>query len=107
MSPALATRAAPYLTIFGASGKIDPLVADAVVLAALPGATRTVVNAFLAARQGPRPDTAALARMAGPVKDFVSADPNDHVRAEIIATLAKRRIRAEVVLKIMEGAPTP
>jgi general secretion pathway protein K len=106
-SPALAARALPYLTIFGAGGKIDPLVADPIVLAALPGATRAVVNAFLVARNGPRPDAATLARMAGPVKDFVSADPNDHLRAEIVATLAKRRIRAEVVLKLTESAPAP
>jgi general secretion pathway protein K len=107
MSPALATRALPYLTLFGGGGKIDPLAADPLVLAALPGATPAVIKGFLSARNGPRPDTATLTRLAGPVKDFVSADPNDHVRAEIVATLANRAIRAEVVLKINESAPAP
>ena len=106
MTPALAARALPYLTIFGAA-KIDPLVADPVVLSALPGATRALVNGFVVARNGPRPDAAALARMAGPLKEFFAIDANDHVRAEIVATLANRRIRAEVVLKISGSSGSP
>jgi general secretion pathway protein K len=106
MSPALAERALRFVTIFG-GGKIDPLVADPLVLAALPGVTPEIANGFMAARSGPPPDSAALARMAGPVKDFIGADPNDYVRAEIVASVGNRRIHAQVVLKIAESEPAP
>lgn len=106
VSPELARRAAAYVTIFGL-GKIDPLIADPLLLAALPGATPQVVKALLAARRGPRPDSAALARIAGPVGSFVGADPTDYVRADIVASLDNRRLHAEVVLKIADREPTP
>ena len=106
MSPDLAQHALGLVTIFG-SGKVDPFVADPVVLAALPGASVAVVNSLLAARVGSRPDAAALARMAGPAKTFVSTDPNDNLRAEISATVGAWHVRAEVVLKINDGMLTP
>jgi general secretion pathway protein K len=106
VSPELARRAADYVTIFGV-GKIDPLVADPLLLAALPGATPQIVNALLAARRGPRPDSGALARIAGPAGNFVGADPTDYVRAVIVASLDRRRLRAEVVLKIADKGPAP
>ena len=106
MTPALAARALPFVTIFGGA-KIDPLVADPVVLAALPGATPASVKGLLAARRGPPPDPEALSQMAGPAKDFVAADPSDYVRAEIVATLKNRRVRAEVVIKINEKGAQP
>ena len=45
MTRDLANRAGPYVTVFGAD-MIDPLVADPVVLAALPGATPSLVGAL-------------------------------------------------------------
>jgi hypothetical protein len=44
--------------------------------------------------------------MAGPVKDLVGVDPSDYVRAEIVATLKDRLLRAEVVLKITDTSPS-
>jgi len=107
MSSAFAERALHYVTVFSGVGKIDPLVADPLVLAALPGMTSSVANIFLSARNRPRPDAAALARMAGPVKDYVGAESNDKLRAEIVASVNARRVRAEVVLKINEGGLAP
>ena len=106
VSPELARRAVDYVTIFG-GGKVDPLIADPVVLAALPGATPQIVNKLLAARRGPRPDAETLARIAGPLAAFVGADASDYVRAEIVASLDHRRLRAEVVLKIADSGPSP
>jgi general secretion pathway protein K len=106
MSPALAKQALGFVTIFG-SGKIDPFVAEPVVLAALPGMSAAVVNGLVAARVGSRPDAAALARIAGAAKEFVSAAPNDNLRAEIFATVGMRRVRAEVVLKIDDSVSSP
>jgi general secretion pathway protein K len=106
MSPALVERALRYVTIFGAA-KIDPLAADPVVLAALPGVTPAVAKSLQAAQNGPRPDSATLAAMAGPVKDSVGTDPNDYVRAEIVTTVSGRRVRAEVVLKVTENEAAP
>jgi general secretion pathway protein K len=106
MTAALAERALPFITIFGGA-KIDPLVADTTVLAALPGATQNSVKQFLAARRGPPLDNDALSEMAGPAKDFVAVDPSDYTRAEIVAISKSRRVRAEVVLKINEKAAAP
>ena len=106
MSPDLAARALPFVTIFGGS-KIDPLIADPIVLAALPGMTRQIVNNLLKARNGPPPDAGALQQMAGPARDFVSIDPSDYVRAVIVASLNTRRLRAEVVLKLTDSATSP
>ncbi len=107
MTPDLMQRALPYLTIFGSGEKIDLLAADATVLAALPGATPALVSGLLAAQNGPAPDTEALSALAGPLKDYLAASSGDYVRAEIVATLADRRVAGEVVLKISEGAPEP
>jgi general secretion pathway protein K len=106
VSPELARRAVDYMTIFGVA-RIDPLIADPLVLAALPGVTPQIVKNLLAARRGPRPDSATLARIAGPVGAFIGADPSDTVRAEIVASLDQRRLRAEVVLKIADSGPAP
>lgn len=106
MTPDLVARALPFVTIFGAA-KIDPLIADPVVLGALPGATRAIVSSFLKARNGPPPDAGALQQMAGPAKDFVGLDPSDFVRAEIVANLEGRRLRAEVVIKLKDNGDTP
>ncbi len=106
MSADLAARALRFVTIYGGA-KIDPLIADPVVLAALPGMTSAIAKGLLKARDGPPPDAGALQQMAGPAKDFVSLDPSDFVRAEIVASLDGRRLRAEVVLKLTEGAAAP
>jgi general secretion pathway protein K len=106
MTSALTARALPFVTVFGAA-KIDPFIADPVVLAALPGMTPQLASSFAKARNGPRPNAGALAQMAGPVKDLVGVDPSDYVRAEIVATLKDRRLRAEVVLKITDTSPSP
>ena len=107
MSPALAEQALRFVTIFGGAGKIDPLVADPLVLAALPGATPAILKTLAAARNGRAPDTATLSRIAGPVKDFVSLDPNNNIRAEIVVTVGARRVRAEIVLKVTDSSPAP
>jgi len=106
MTPALTARALPFVTVFGAA-KIDPLIAEPAVLAALPGMTPKLAGSFMQARNGPRLDAAALLQLAGPVKDFVSVDPSDYVRAEVVASLNGRFLRAQVVLKLTESAPAP
>ena len=107
MAPDLLKRALPHLTIFGAGDRIDPLAADPVVLAALPGATPAAVNALLAAQNGPAPDASALVAIAGALRNSIDASPSDYVRAEIVATLTDRRVAAEIVLKITESGPAP
>jgi general secretion pathway protein K len=107
MTPELLKRALPHLTIFGAGDHIDPLAADPIVLAALPGATASVVNALLAAQNRPAPDAASLSAMAGPLKDLVDASASDVVRARIVARLNDRRVSAEMVMKLTESEPSP
>jgi general secretion pathway protein K len=107
MSPALVSRALPFVTIFGTGGKIDPLIADPLVLAALPGATPAMIKGFLSARRGPPPDAATLARMAGAAKDYVAVNASAYVRAAVVATVKDRTIRAEVLMKIVESGDEP
>jgi general secretion pathway protein K len=100
-SPTLVARATPYLTIFNGSSKINPLIADPITLSALPGATTKIVKDLTAlASAGNLPNSSALAALAGPVKDFVSADPAEKVRATIVVTSPRRRTSAEVVIGV-------
>ncbi len=107
MEPALLARALPLLTVHNGTAKVDPLVADAAVLAALPGMTAKIQSALRATAAGKRPDAAALAALAGPAAEFVSLDPNDNVRADIVVTTPQRRVAAQVVLRITETAAEP
>jgi general secretion pathway protein K len=107
MSPAFAERVLHYVTVYSGIGKINPLIADPLVLAALPGITPSVTKTFLSVRNRPRPDPTTLASMAGPVKDQVSTDPSDKLRVEITVSVNARRVRTEVVMKINEGGLTP
>ena len=107
MTSALLNDSLPHLTIFGAGDRIDPLAADPVVLGALPGVTAAEVNAVLAAQNGPAPDAAALAAVAGSVKGFFDTDPGDFVRAQIVTKVNDRRVSAEILLKLTESAPSP
>jgi len=106
MTPGFVARALPFVTIFGRA-TIDPLAAGSVVLSALPGATPDTIKGFVRARNGPRPDAETFGRLAEPVKDYVSADPSDYVRAVIVASVGERTLRAEVVLKLTENSATP
>jgi general secretion pathway protein K len=105
MTPELAQRALSYLTIYG--GKLDPFAADPVVLAAVPGLTAAAARTFAALGSRPTRDAGALARIAGSARDYLSADPGNYVRAEIVASVGERRVRAEIVLKIPEAGPSP
>ena len=107
MEPALLARALPLLTVHNGTAKVDPLVADAAVLAALPGMTAKIQSALRATAAGKRPDAAALAALAGPAAEFVSLDPNDNVRADIVVTTPQRRVAAQVVMHITETAAEP
>ena len=107
MEPALLARALPLLTVYNGTAKVDPLVADAAVLAALPGMTAKIQSALRATAAGKRPDAAALAALAGPAAEFVSLDPNDNVRADIVVTTPQRRVAAQVVMHITETAAEP
>lgn len=107
MEPALLARALPLLTVYNGTAKVDPLVADAAVLAALPGMTAKIQSALRATAAGKRPDAAALAALAGPAAEFVSIEPNDNVRADIVVTTPQRRVAAQVVLHITETAAEP
>ena len=69
--------------------------------------TPKIAKNFLTARGGPPLDAGALQQMAGSAKDFVSLDPSDYVRAEIVASLNGRRLNAEVVLKLTESGTAP
>lgn len=102
-SPGLVARAASYLTIFNGSNKINPLIADPIVVGGLPGATPKIVKDLSAlGSAGNPPDSSTLAGVAGPLKDFVSADPGEKVRATIVVTSPRRRTSAEVVIGVDE-----
>ena len=100
-SPALIARAAPYLTVFNGSGKINPLVADPFVLGALPGATPKIVKDLTAYGFAGKPlDGATLATVAGATADFLGLDPADAFRVAVVVTTPRRRTAADVVIGV-------
>ena len=107
MSPLLLAKALPFLTVYNSSGVIDPLIADRVVLAAIPGMTPGKVSAVRAAEASNRADPMALAAIVGPRINYIAVGSNDTVRATIRITSRHMSVLAEVVLLTMPVADEP
>ena len=74
MTPAIAARAAPFVTVFGRDGRINPAVAPPEVLRAIPGLSEAEVAAILAQRSRGA-DARALAQLLPNAAAFLSAAP--------------------------------
>ena len=79
LSPAVASRAAPFLTTFSGAAAIDPRIAAREVIEALPEMTRERVLSLLELRERPG-DLGTLDDALGPSKPFTSRAPPSSIR---------------------------
>lgn len=100
VTPTLAARAVPFLTVGNPSGLVDPFVADRTVLMALPGVTERRVEDFIEERAlGTTGREVALLQL-GVEDDYIGEDEAPGWRADIVATAdgdRPRRFQAVVV----------
>lgn len=68
VSPVMAERVLPYVTVFSGSKDVDVLIAPPEVIAALPGMTPEALNDFLKQRSSLPRDKDAIAAALGPAK---------------------------------------
>lgn len=98
--PALVQRALPYVTVGNPFGLVDPFVADAVVLQALPGTSASRIESFLEERQTGLPDSELAVLQLGASDEYVSQDPAPGWRATITVTPTRGRPRRFVALLV-------
>jgi general secretion pathway protein K len=65
VTPEIYDRASPFLTVFSATDRINPISASREVLLSLPGADQREIEAYIAARSASGPDLNLLPGLAG------------------------------------------
>ncbi len=106
--PETAAAVAPYLTVASGRAKINPLIADAAVLLAIPGVDASRVAEFVKMRDGsPRPFD-SLISVLGPVQKFVSDESGSAVSFMAQVRLGPSSIRRfSGVVAVIEGDSEP
>ena len=104
LPPALARAVLPSLTVASRSAKVDPVLADKLVLAALLGGDPDRVDAYIQQReQGFSSIESALAPIPSPAHGFTSFSDASIFRALARVTVAGRfERRYEVVLEVSD-----
>ena len=104
LPPALARAVLPSLTVASRSAKVDPVLADKLVLAALLGGDPDRVDAYIQQReQGFSSAESALAPIPSPGRGFASFSDASVFRALARVTVAGRfQRRYEVVLQVSD-----
>ena len=98
-------RILPDVTIFSGAAQVDVVTADPEVLAALPGMTPDILNNVLRARAGYGENRQPVIAMLGPAGQSAATDAGKAFRAFVLVDLRRgRRIRAEVVFTLADGA---
>lgn len=98
MPPALVQRVLPFITVGNPYGLVDPFVADATVLQALPGTSGSRIESFLEDRQSGLADSELAVLQLGASDEYVSQDPAPGWRATITVTPTRGRPRRFVAL---------
>ncbi|MBY0380399.1 MAG: general secretion pathway protein GspK [Xanthobacteraceae bacterium] len=97
----LVERALPFVTVFSGLPKINVLVAQPEVIAALPGMTPSALKEFLRERPTLPDDTASIATALGPAQDNATIEKSNSFR---ILTAIKfdngRQSSSEVVIRL-------
>jgi type II secretory pathway component PulK len=102
-SKTLVKRLFPLLTVANGANKINPFIAGPDVLNALPGATRSTVEAFLDARDGNVSRDTAI-QLLGVGKDLLSEEASSGWRLQITSTPRVGRVRhSEAVIGGING----
>ena len=103
-TPAIIERVLPFVTVFSKSADIDPLVAPAEVVAALPGMTPQALNDFLRQRSSLPRDPKAIAAALGPAKAATTLPENKTYRVQTMLRFDKgRRVVSEAVILLAGG----
>jgi general secretion pathway protein K len=99
LTPALIDRMMPFVTVYSGLAGVNVLDAAPEVIAALPGMTPALLNAFLDQREAGSVDEQSLQRLLGPSQEGATADSSDAYRVQVrIAFDNGRRVDAEVVI---------
>lgn len=104
VSPELAERVLPFVTVFNKSPEIDVLIAAPEVIAALPGMTPETLNGFLKQRESLPRDKDAIAAALGPAKAAATLPKAKSFR--VMTTLSfddGRRTSSEAVIALGDG----
>jgi general secretion pathway protein K len=104
ISPELAERVLPFVTVFNKSPEIDVLIASPEVIAALPGMTPETLDGFLKQRASLPRDKDAIATALGPAKAAATLPTAKSFR--VVTTLSfddGRRTSSEAVIALGDG----
>jgi general secretion pathway protein K len=108
LSPAVAERILPDVTVFSGTAKVDVVSADAEVLAALPHMTPEILQKVLDARAAAPQDGQRLLTALGPAREGADIKSGVSFRAEIEVDLGRgRRVEGEVVFQLNDGDEAP
>jgi general secretion pathway protein K len=99
LPPALIDRIMPFVTVYSGLPKVNVLDAAPEVIAALPGMTPGVLNAFLDRREAGPVDEQSLPRLLGPSQEGATVEPSAAYRVQVrIAFDNGRQVEFEVVI---------
>jgi general secretion pathway protein K len=99
LPPALIDRILPFVTVYSGLAKVNVLDAAPEVIAALPGMTPGVLNAFLDKRESGPVDEQSLPRLLGPSQEGATLDPSAAYRVQVrIAFDNGRQVYTEAVI---------
>jgi len=107
MMPDWIAAMAPLTTVFG-SETVNPLTAPPGVIAALPGADRERVEAFLRSRRSFPLDADRLVRMIEPAQQYLAVKPPRVASVDLMAKLASGYVamaRAVIVVLPQDSQP--
>ena len=83
LPPALIDRIMPFVTVYSGLPKVNVLDAAPEVIAALPGMTPGVLNAFLDRREAGPVDEQSLPRLLGPSQEGATVEPSAAYRVQV------------------------
>lgn len=99
LPPALIDRMLPFVTVYSGLAQVNVLDAAPQVIAALPGMTPALLNAFLDKRESGSVDEQSLPRLLGPSQEGATVDPSAAYRVRIQITFDNgRQVESEAVI---------
>jgi len=99
LPPALIDRIMPFVTVYSGLPKVNVLDAAPEVIAALPGMTPGVLNAFLDKREAGPVDEQSLPRLLGPSQEGATIEPSPAYRVQVRIVFDNgRQVESEAVI---------
>jgi general secretion pathway protein K len=97
--PALIDRILPFVTVYSGLPKVNVLDAAPEVIAALPGMTPALLNAFLDKRESGPVDEQSLPRLLGPSQEGATVEPSAAYRVQVLIAFDNgRQVSTEAVI---------